>query len=238
MILLAIDTCDKRGGAALVQDGRVLGSIRHDTGEDYSSWLLPNARQLVEQHSLKLKDVDVFGVATGPGSFTGVRIGLTTVKAWAEVYGKPVVGVSRLEALARRSKGGCEFTAVFCDAQRGQVFAALYRKGAGAQRLVESEMVIGPEEFLAFVRANIGESRVEWLSTDSEKIQDTVTWRIWFGETAKIQAVDPFAMEDVGLLAYERASRSEFNDALTLDANYVRRSDAEMFWKDTKGDGR
>ena len=100
MNLLALDTCDARGSVSVLRDAEVLQTVEHDTADDYSIWLLPAIDRALHASGLVFADVDVYVAASGPGSFTGVRVGLTTVKAWAEVTGKPIVGVSRLEALA------------------------------------------------------------------------------------------------------------------------------------------
>ena len=92
------------------KSGAVASLEAHETTEDYSTWLLPAVRRCLLTAGAALEDVGLLAVATGPGSFTGLRVGLTTVKAWSELYGKPVVGVSRLEVMARtaeRSVGIC-----------------------------------------------------------------------------------------------------------------------------------
>ena len=122
MLILALDTCDLHGSVALLRDNSVLQTESHDTPEDYSSWLLPAVGRVLEAASSKLDQVDVFAAAAGPGSFTGVRVGLTTVKAWAEVYGRGIAAVSRLEALAEESSGKAPYVAPFFDARRNQVF--------------------------------------------------------------------------------------------------------------------
>src|SRR5260370_42320803 len=98
MILLAIDTCDARGSVAVVRDGAVLKVVVHGSQEDYSTWLLAAVRECLAGAGLKMEEVDAYAAAAGPGSFTGVRGGLTAVKAWAEVYGKKIAAVSRLES--------------------------------------------------------------------------------------------------------------------------------------------
>src|ERR1700748_2149873 len=119
MLVLALDTCDVRGSVAVVNDDRALASTVHDLPQDYSSWLLPAVEQTFRGAKCSMNDVDVLAVASGPGSFTGVRVGLTTVKAWAEVYGKPIVAMSRLEALARQPGGNGALVASAIRAQRG-----------------------------------------------------------------------------------------------------------------------
>ncbi len=125
MIVLSIDTCDSKGSVAALRDDAVLKVVVHQSQEDYSSWLLPAVHECLECSGLQMEDVEAYAVAAGPGSFTGVRVGLTAVKAWAEVYGKGIAAVSRLESLAAEASGAKAFVAAFVNAQRGQVFGAV-----------------------------------------------------------------------------------------------------------------
>ncbi|MGC1606202.1 MAG: tRNA (adenosine(37)-N6)-threonylcarbamoyltransferase complex dimerization subunit type 1 TsaB, partial [Candidatus Acidiferrum sp.] len=77
MILLALDTCDSRGSLAILQDDEVLATLTHQGTSDYSTWVLPTADEALTAAGLRMVDIDVFAVASGPGSFTGVRVGLT-----------------------------------------------------------------------------------------------------------------------------------------------------------------
>jgi len=149
VIVLSIDTCDLRGSVAVLQDQAILGLSAHETTEEYSSWLLPAVNALLEKAGLRMDDVGGYAAAAGPGSFTGVRVGLTSVKAWAEVYGKPVAGVSRLEAFAAESRRASNCVAAFVDAQRGQVFGGVYRRNGFGWAKVGEEMVIAPAKFVA-----------------------------------------------------------------------------------------
>src|SRR5882762_4104478 len=110
-MVLAIDTCDSRGGVALLRGDELLGVSVHETTEDYSSWLLPAVDRVLKNAGIEMAEVDGYGVAAGPGSFTGVRVGWTMVKAWGEVYGKPIAAVARLEAVALQARGGTEYVA-------------------------------------------------------------------------------------------------------------------------------
>jgi len=103
VLILALDTCDFRGSVAVLRDDAVLKIESHRTDEDYSSWLLPAIGRVLTAAQAELREVQVFAAAAGPGSFTGVRVGLTTIKAWAEVYGRGIAAVSRLEGLAREA---------------------------------------------------------------------------------------------------------------------------------------
>jgi tRNA threonylcarbamoyladenosine biosynthesis protein TsaB len=233
MITLSIDTAEKRGSVALVRDRECLAAVRHDRDADYSAWLLPAVRQALAEAGTQMEQLDLLAVATGPGSFTGLRVGLTTVKAWAEVYGKPIVGVSRLEAIARSVTAETPFVAASYDAQRGQIFGALYRSSFGRQARIEDELVISPDGFLAWVDNGAGARTVTWISLDTEMLTGLAGWkgRLELGDT--VHRCLPELALLIGNLAEEKARAGEFIDPLELDANYVRRSDAEIFWKDT-----
>jgi len=231
LITLAIDTCEARGSIALRQDGLAVARAAHKAGTDYSEWLLCAVRQVLHSAAARMESIELLAVATGPGSFTGVRVGLTTVKAWAEVYGKPVVGVSRLEALARSTKNEVGPIAASYDAQRGQVFGGLYCGLSGRLAKVGDEQVIAPGAFLEWVRKQAGDRTVSWVSLDPELITGLSAWqeRTERGDTM-LRSPEELA-DTVGWIAEERAGAGEYIDPLDLDANYVRRSDAEIFWR-------
>jgi tRNA threonylcarbamoyladenosine biosynthesis protein TsaB len=235
MLLLALDTCDSRGSVAILQDDRVLGLEIHASQEDYSSWLLPAVRRLLDAHGLSFADLSAYAVAAGPGSFTGLRVGLTTVKAWSEVYGQPIATVSRLEALATYNASRSLFVAVFTDARRSQLFGALYRRGESGLQRLEEELVTSPTNFLDWVVATAGSERVEWISTDPQCLTATTQWPSRMAKAETIRVMAPVLAPAVGRLGYRAAQDNRLIDALALDANYVRRSDAELLWKGASG---
>lgn len=231
VLILALDTCDARGGVALLRDGALLQSEAHTVAEDYSSWLLPAITRVLTSASLTLGEIDLYASAAGPGSFTGVRVGLTTVKAWSEVYARPIAAVSRLEALATVSAGSAPYVAAFFDARRDQVFGALYRRRAQSLERIDEEMVIAPGKFMEWCVAQAGAERIDWVSPDPGCLSRLQQWpaRISLSET--IQESSELLAPRIGQIGYRLATQNRLTDALTLDANYVRRSDAELFAK-------
>src|SRR5579863_801995 len=234
MISIAIDTCDSRGSVAIRRDTVTVVSRRHDSTEDYSSWLLPAVDSVLREASVGFRDLNLIAVATGPGSFTGVRVGLTVAKAWGEVYGVPLVGVSRLEAMASIANrgssvgGGPEWVAPFYDAHRGEIFAALYRVAEGSTfDLADSEAVIAPAEFLKVVNDKAGTQAVRWLSLDPELLSALPEWASRAALREHIDLYPPDLASSIGEIGERRARESLTTDSLYLDANYVRRSDAE-----------
>ena len=238
MIVLAIDTCDSRGSVAVLRDEAVLSTVVHDSEEDYSVWLLPEISEALQSGGgIKMEDVGAYSVAAGPGSFTGVRVGLTTVKAWAEVYGRPIVAVSRLRALAGEISDGAPYLAAFADGRRGQVFGAIYRRDATGLALVGEEMVIAPAKFIeAAVEVAAGEM-MSWVSTDAKCLLSEDGWKSREARGEKIVGVSSVMAPMIGRIGMKELAAGRVTNALALDANYVRRTDAEVSWKDVSAHG-
>jgi tRNA threonylcarbamoyl adenosine modification protein YeaZ len=233
MITLAIDTSEARGSVALLHGAITLARRTHCEGIDYSGWLLPAVQSVLAETLLKMEKLDLLAVATGPGSFTGLRVGLTTVKAWAEVYRKPIVGVSRLEALARSAESDAGFVAASYDAQRGQLFGAHFRRTENGAEPIMEESVMPPEEFVDLANRLVGNQPLTWACLDPQMIENLEGLRQRTARGDRILGCSPELASIVGVLGAESAARGRFGDPLTLDANYVRRSDAEIFWKET-----
>jgi tRNA threonylcarbamoyladenosine biosynthesis protein TsaB len=235
---LAIDTCDPRGSVAVLREEEVVGLLEHKTKEEYSSWLLPGVQEVLKTAGLRMDDVDAYAAAAGPGSFTGVRVGLTTVKAWAEVYRKPIAAVSRLEAIASQAAGPPKFVAAFVDAQRGQLFGAVYRReGAGLARVGE-EMVIAPGRFVETATEVTKGERIAWVSPDPNLVLLDAAWKHREKLGEPIEQVSSTLAAIIGRIGLRRLQEGKATDSLGLDANYVRRSDAEIFWKGGAAHGR
>ncbi len=237
MILLALDTCDSRGSLAVLRDDEVLKAIAHEGTSEYSSWVLPSADEALRSIRLGIRDVEVFAAATGPGSFTGVRIALTTVKAWSEAYGRGVAGVSRLEAMARQASGAGAYVAAFADAHRDQVFGALFRREGAALTPVESEMVAAPAEFLEWVKQRSRNEPVSWISMDPEKVTSQESWRSRAEAGESVEMSTNVLAPAIARIGRMRALEGRLTDALGLDAEYVRRPDAEVLGKGGPGRG-
>jgi tRNA threonylcarbamoyladenosine biosynthesis protein TsaB len=237
VILLALDTCDSQGSLAVLRDEVVLTVIAHEGTEEYSSWVLPTAEAVLRASGLELMEVDVFAVASGPGSFTGVRIGLTTVKAWSEAFGKGIASVSRLEAMAAQAAEGSQYVAAFADARRDQVFGGLYRREGARLRLVEHEMVAAPTEFADWVNERSANRSVSWISADPDKVTALEAWQKLANEGHRIELSSSVLAPMIGKIGLQRAREGRLVDALALDAEYIRRPDAESFWKGATGRG-
>ena len=235
VILLAIDTCDPRGSVSVADEKGEVTTAVHETGEPYSSWLFSEVGRLVKAAVGEMSRINGYAVASGPGSFTGVRVGLTAVKAWAEVYGRPVIAVSRLEAVAMQSHSGSDGIAAYLDAHRGEVFGAFYRKEGRQLTAVGQEMVGSPEEFVDWVLSQARGKSAGWISPDVQLLADGAQREQRWPEVELASfRLAPIIAE----IAAERFRRGILADAVDLDANYVRRCDAEIFWKSPRAGGK
>jgi len=194
--------------------------------------------RLLAEANVGMSDVGGYAVATGPGSFTGVRVGLTTVKAWAEVYGKPIASVSRLEAIAMQATGSAKFVAAFADAQRGQVFGAVYEKQCDQLTRIGEEMVIAPGKFVEVASDLARGEAISWASPDAALLAAEATWKEREKRAESIEQVSATLAAIIGRIGLRQIQEGKTTDALGLDANYVRRSDAEIFWKGGAAHGR
>ena len=151
MIILAIDTASPHGSVAALRDAQLLEVVSDDAGDTHSLRFFGQMEKLLREQSLAMPQFDVFAVNAGPGSFTGVRVGLTAVKAWAEVYGKPVAALSGLEAVAAQASATARLIAAVTDARRGQLYAGLYQRDAGILRRRGEDIVMAPADCFAYL---------------------------------------------------------------------------------------
>src|ERR1700681_1714887 len=142
MHVLALDTTTRAGSLALVDEDRSVEEVSGDPSRPHAEQLPGGILALLGRHGLAMSDVDVFAVASGPGSFTGLRIGIATIQGLAFATSRPVVAVSALEALAHAASADLApgaLVAAWIDAHRHEVFAALYRV-ASAQRFTSERL--------------------------------------------------------------------------------------------------
>ena len=152
MLTLAFESSAKAASVALVRDGSLISQYSQCSGLTHSRTLLPMAEDLLKNAELKLSDVDLFAVAHGPGSFTGIRIGVSTVKGLAWATDKPCVGVSTLEAMAWHGLAAGGFVCPVMDARRSQVYNALFEIRDGAPVRLTGDRPISLQELAEEVR--------------------------------------------------------------------------------------
>ena len=153
MLMLAFESSAKPASAALVKDGQLLSQYMQCSALTHSRTLLPMAEDMLKNAELRLSDVDLIAVAHGPGSFTGIRIGVSTVKGLAWAAEKPCVGVSTLEAMAWHGLAVGGYICPVMDARRSQVYNALFKIENGRPVRMTEDRPIALEELAKEVTA-------------------------------------------------------------------------------------
>lgn len=241
VLTLALDTSSPAGSLAVLRDEKVIGTVSTWTDEIYSSRMFRHLEFLLKELSIGVEEFDLFAVAAGPGSFTGLRVGLAAVKGWAEVYRKPIAAVSGLEAVAAQSHSRSANLVPVLDAHRGQIYFGEYRRRGEPDQnrlaLDGEECVMTPEEFFESFHAR-GAAHDCTIVTPAPALISGAASRYETAHAAsgriRVDEVSAILAPHVGRLGYLRAQRGEVVDSLTLDANYVRRTDAELHWKAPK----
>lgn len=213
-LILALDTTSEFGSLALLDGDEPIEEIPLHAPNGFSDILYPQLAELLRRHALKAGSIACFAAASGPGSFTGVRIGLACIKGLAEATGRPAVAVSNLQALA--TFGAAPLCAAVLDARRGDVYGAIYDSQA---RLVGEETVA---PFAVWLESLPNDDLV-FVSLDFTPPLAGTRF-----EHARIVQAPRALAGAIGRLA----SRAEPQDPAALDANYVRRTDAELKWKE------
>jgi tRNA threonylcarbamoyladenosine biosynthesis protein TsaB len=230
MLILALDTTTRAGSCALARDGRVLRELASDVSRPPASRLPGDLMTLLERERIALPDIDVYAVATGPGSFTGLRVGIATMQGLAVATEKPLIGVSAFDALtiiASRA-GSAERTrrtATWIDAWRGEVYAALYENG----REVEAPTVSHPDVLLT----RLGGQPTLFVGDAAATYHDLIETRL--GHDARFaDPVVPLLAGAIATLASDAARAGQRPPPHAIRPLYVRRTDAELA-RDAKG---
>ena len=209
--ILAIDTAREYGSMALARGEEIVEEVLIHAPDGFAQVLYGELAGLLARNGVKLWEINCFAAASGPGSFTGVRIGLACVKGLAEVMHKPAAAVSNLQALAWF--GTAPLRAVVTDARRGEVYGALYD---ATGRLVEPEMVAKVADWIK----TLPDVPLEFVAQDFSPYD---------GAFQGTQVVAPPALAGaIARITLAILRRGAAQDPAALEANYVCRPDAEM----------
>lgn len=236
MLILSIDTSGKQGSVALARaDGKKFELIASAAveGGTFSAQLVPQIAKLLTQHGLNKEQIELFAAASGPGSFTGLRVGLAAIKALAEVLKRPIVTVSLLQAVAASAlsdRGAWEADGkanvlALLDAGREEIYLGEYNYGRPLPVCVNEQM-LRPEEIAKMVEQR--GQKVAVLTPDAaliEKIKKFLRdpYLLWS------EIVPRPGAGTIAELGANKLLRGETVSVEALDANYIRRSDAEIF---------
>jgi tRNA threonylcarbamoyladenosine biosynthesis protein TsaB len=222
VIVLSLDTTTRSGSAAVVQGGRVLAELQGNPTLTHGERLPGELILTLDAAGVPLANVDLLAVAAGPGSFTGLRVGIASMQGLATATGLRIVPVSVFEALARSAGGGDSPLAVWIDAQRGQVFAVLYDAAGG--RMLTEPSSLPPAETLAAWKALGVTGPIRFVGDGAIRYRNTVESEL--GSPALLLPEPPPLAGFVGLIAAEYSERAVLPHAVV--PIYVRRPDAEL----------
>lgn len=224
MIVLAFDTSTPSTGIALVKDDVVIAlhTIRQERTR--AEGLLPTVQALLLESKLQMKDVDVFAVAVGPGSFTGLRIGVTVAKTLAQFLDKKLIGISTLRAMSSVSIHDTLLLPVI-DARANRIFAAGYRYAEGELTCVIPEDLYYEEDFIEIARRENGLTKPLLIGEGVRQHQQLIEG---IGASVAGPLFNMSPAVQIATLAKEKALRGEFDDPLDLSPQYLRKSQAEM----------
>ncbi|MEP7306692.1 MAG: tRNA (adenosine(37)-N6)-threonylcarbamoyltransferase complex dimerization subunit type 1 TsaB [Acidobacteriota bacterium] len=233
MRVLALDTSTRAGGVALVEDHRVLDERLGDAGRTHGERLPREILDLLDRCGLTTADVDLFAVACGPGSFTGLRIGIATQQGLAFVHRRPMAAVSALEALAHAASGEAapgSVVAAWMDAQRRDVFSAVYRVAPfdvfDPRRLVEIDQpqVAAPAVILERWRKADADRPAVFIGDGATAFADSIGAAY---PDATIMP-HPALAGAIGRIGAAQAAQGRVTDPAAIRALYIRRPDAEV----------
>ncbi len=245
MLILAFDTTSEHGGVAIYRDRDCLASMANQGPANYYSVTLfqmvdrvlaeARARHVVSQ--LTLRDVELFAVANGPGSFTGIRVGLAAAQAWAKAFGRPAKAISVLEAIVEEASPETEWAVPILDARRGEFFLGLFRRNStksNNQFAVQGEGLVlklsALEQFLGGrVSGESAGATITCLVREHDRLAQAL--RQSLPSRVRWQSIPGTLLGAMARLALRAHREGRLQTPAELDAYYIRRSDAELNWR-------
>jgi tRNA threonylcarbamoyladenosine biosynthesis protein TsaB len=242
MLILAFDTTSQRGGAAIYRDRECLADIANDSPANRSSVtlfqtvdrLVAEAQARLGVPAFTLRDIDLYAVAIGPGSFTGIRVGVAAAQGWARAFDRPVCGVTVLEAMVAQAQPEADYAVPILDAHRGEFYLSVFRRVAsedgGTFAAVSEGRVLKLEALAPFLAEQVPDG-TSTVCLTRENDQAALALRDVFPQALHWQAVSGTLVEGITRRALEAHRNGELQTPAELDAYYLRRTDAELNWR-------
>lgn len=234
MKILALETATLTGGVSVLSDENgLIAELRLNIRVAHAERLMSAIDWILHASALSLIDIDAFAVSIGPGSFTGLRIGLSTAKGLSYSTGKPVVPVPTLDAMARTLPFCPHFICPMLDARKNEVYTALYKWEDGFCKKIVPEMAIRPQIFLKEINRYASDKggQTVFFGNGAELyrglIEKTLFQSALFPPPSKMLP-SACAVGEIALLAIKEGRSF---DPITLTPFYIRKSEAEIYWK-------
>ncbi len=233
MKVLAVETSTMSGSVALLEDDVLISEYLLNIKVTHSERLMPTIDRILRDSAVSFSQIDGLIVSTGPGSFTGLRIGLSTIKGIALAGGKPVVSISTLDVLANNVNFAKYSVCPLLDARKGEIYTALYRlDGKGRPCPVTPYLALDPQQWLKYITTKtifLGEGLKVYRQLIEEGLKDLAVF-------APTDYNYPRASV-LGRLGLDKLCRGEVADITSLAPTYLRRSEAEIKWEEKRKEG-
>lgn len=219
MIVLSVDTSTMISSCALLEDGVIIGEMNINQQKTHSETLVPMIKDMLERLEVKPEKIDLYAVGKGPGSFTGLRIGMTTVKTMAQVFKKDIIGISTLEALAY-SVASSKKIVPLLDARGGRVYYGIYRWENQILEEIEKDELIYLDELLE----RLPDEDYIFVGEGARIYKDTLIER---GFNVAAESLNSCVGKAFCLLALEKREKGILDNPYTLAPEYIRKSQAQ-----------
>lgn len=229
MKVLALETSTIAGSIAIADAGELIGELRINVKVAHAERLMNSVDWLLNASRLSAKDIDAFAVSIGPGSFTGLRIGLSTAKGFSYATNKPLVSVPTLDAFARTLPFCSCLICPMLDARKNEVYTGLYKWEGGMCKKIISETAVNPADFLKDMK-KIKETTVfigDGTKIYKKLITDILKNKAIFAPASKMSP----SASSVAEIALEKLKQGLTADPVSLTPFYIRKSEAEVHWK-------
>lgn len=227
MKVLAIETATMAGSIAIADDDSIIGEAKINVKVAHAERLMNSVDWLLKAFSMSIKEFNAFAISIGPGSFTGLRISLSTVKGFSYAASKPIVAVPTLDAFARRLPFSSYLICPMLDARKNEIYTGLYKWVNGVCEKIIPETAVNPYDFLKRIKdptVFMGDGARIYR----ELIMNTLNNKAFF---APLSMMSPSA-SSVAEIAMEKLKEGLIADPVTLAPLYIRKSEAEIHWKE------
>lgn len=223
MNILAVDTTTFSGSVALLRNTELLGEIGLKSPMTHSEKLLPAINFILKMGDTDVSDIQGYALAVGPGSFTGIRIGLSIVKSFSFASGKPIAPISTLEALAFKLRGNQRrLLSPLLDAKKEEVYAALFEYQKKKLNEIVPQGAYKPDRFFSLLPSH---RIIHFIGSGADAYKQKI-FR-YFKDKARLSGRSPFIAHEVGLLGYEMLKKGNGKDYREVEPLYFRKSQAE-----------
>lgn len=223
MLTLAVDTTTPAGSVALLDKKRLLAEVNLESSFTHSEKLLPSIQFVLEINRLDISKIEGFALAVGPGSFTGIRIGLSTIKSLSYASGKPVAPVSTLKALGLKLRyPQNRLISPLVDAKKGQIYASLFESKKQQIKELVPQGAYTPDQFFSLLPSH----RIIYFIGNGVQVYKEKIFH-YFKDKARLSPRTLFIAHEIGLLGYDILRRKKGVDFQKIEPLYFRKSQAE-----------